>query len=101
MVRAAVFSFEYLNYAHRDDPPLSQKLITLVGIPTLYIQALDNPELAETTRQMFLKAPEPREQAILPHGNFVSLNDEEKRAYENRVVSFFLLSLPASGLTLP
>src|SRR5437667_257240 len=65
--------------------------------PTRYIQALDDPELAETTRQMFLKAPEPREQAILPHGNFVSLNDEEKRAYENRVVSFFLVRLPATG----
>src|SRR2546428_4883521 len=38
---------------------------------------------SETTRQMFLKAPEPREQAILPHGNFVSLNDEEKRAYRS------------------
>src|SRR5467141_1626864 len=97
MVRAAGLSFEYLNHAHRDDPPLSQKLITLAGVPTLYIQALDDPELAETTRQMFLKAPEPREQAILPHGNFVSLNDEEKRAYENRVVSFFLVRLPATG----
>jgi hypothetical protein len=58
---------------------------------------LDDPELAETTRQMFLKAPEPREQAIIPHGNFVSLNDEEKRTYENRVVSFFLVRLPAVG----
>jgi len=100
MVRAAGLSFEYLNYAHREDPPLSQKLLALVGVPTLYIQALDDPELAETTRQMFLKAPEPREQAILPHGNFVSLNDEEKRAYENRVVSFFLVRLPASGMTV-
>src|SRR5229473_5366602 len=98
MVRAAGLSFEYLNYAHRDDPPLSQKLLALVGVPTLYIQALDDPELAETTRQIFLKAPEPREQAILPHGNFVSMNDEEKRAYENRVVSFFLVRLPASGM---
>jgi len=100
MVRAAKFSFEYLNYAHRDDPPLSRKLITLAGIPTLYIQALDDPELAETTRQMFLKAPEPREQAIIPHGNFVSLNDDEKRMYENRVVSFFLVRLPATGMAV-
>src|SRR6266436_7041688 len=100
MVRAAGLSFEYLNYAHRDDPPLSQKLLALVGVPTLYIQALDDPELAETTRQIFLKAPEPREQAILPHGNFVSMNDEEKRAYENRVVSFFLVRLPASGMAV-
>ena len=97
MVRAAEFSFGYLNYAHRDDPPLSRKLITLLGVPTLYIQALDDPELAESTRQMFLKAAEPREQAIIPHGNFVSLNDEDKRSYENRVVSFFLVRLPATG----
>jgi pimeloyl-ACP methyl ester carboxylesterase len=97
MVRAAQFSFGYLNYTYRDDPPLSRKLATLAGVPTLYIQALDDPELAETTRQMFLKAPEPREQAIIPHGNFVSLNDEEKRTYENRVVSFFLVRLPAVG----
>src|SRR2546427_12117123 len=97
MVRAAQLSFEYLNYAHRDDPPVSKKLIALAGVPTLYIQAMDDPELAETTRQMFLKAPEPREQAIIPHGNFVSLGDEEKRAYENRVVSFFLVRLPPVG----
>jgi pimeloyl-ACP methyl ester carboxylesterase len=97
MIRAAQFSFEYLNYAHREDPPLSRKLITLAGVPTLYIQALDDPELSDTTRKLFLKAPEPREQAIIPHGNFVSLNDEEKRVYENRVVSFFLVRLPATG----
>ena len=97
MIRAAQLSFEYLNYAHRDDPPLSRKIITLTGVPTLYIQALDDPELSDTTRKLFLKAPEPREQAIIPHGNFVSLNDEEKRVYENRVVSFFLVRLPATG----
>jgi pimeloyl-ACP methyl ester carboxylesterase len=97
MVRAASLSFEYLNYAHRDDPPVSRKLLALNGVPTLWIQAVDDPELAETTRQMFLKAPEPREQAIIPHGNFVSLGDEDKRTYENRVVTFFLLRLPAAG----
>ena len=97
MVRSAELSFEYLNYAHRDDPPLSKNLNGLAGVPTLYIQALDDPELADTTRQLFLKAPEPREQAIIPHGNFVGLNDDEKRQYENRVVSFFLLRLPATG----
>jgi len=100
MVRAAEFSFEYLNYTHRDDPPLSKKMVTLAGVPTLYIQALDDPELADITRQMFLKAPELREQAIIPHGNFVSMNDDEKRTYENRVVSFFLLRLPATGMAV-
>jgi uncharacterized protein len=94
MIRSTQLSFGYLNNAHRHDPPLSTKLLALNGVPTLFIQAQDDPELAETTREMFLKAPEPREQAIIAHGNFVGLSDQEKRDYENRVVSFFLLRLP-------
>jgi uncharacterized protein len=94
MVRAAEFSFEWLNYEHRKDPPLSASMGSLTGVPKLFIQALDDPELAETTRLMFLKAPDPRDQAIIPHGNFPALNDDDKRTYENRVVSFFLLRLP-------
>ena len=94
MVRSTQLSFGYLNNVHRHDPPLSSKLLALNGVATLFIQALDDPELAAITRQMFLQAPEPREQAIIAHGNFVSLSDQEKREYENRVVSFFLLRLP-------
>src|SRR6516225_4315366 len=94
MIRAAQHIFAYLNSTHRHDPPLSSKLAALNGVPTLFIQALDDPELAAVTRDMFLKAPEPRDQAIIPHGNFVGLSGEEKRDYENRVVSFFLLHLP-------
>ena len=94
MVRSAEASFDWLNHEHREDPPLSAKLKNITGVPTLFIQAVDDPELAAITRQIFMKAPEPRDQAIIPHGNFVSLGDEDKRAYENRVVSFFLLHLP-------
>jgi uncharacterized protein len=97
MVRSAEFSFGWLNYNYRRDPPLSNSLNALAGVPKLFIEAIDDPELAAITRQMFLKAPEPRDQAIIAHGNFVSLNDDEKRTYENRVVSFFLLMLPATG----
>jgi pimeloyl-ACP methyl ester carboxylesterase len=97
MVRAAELSFSWLNYKYRKDPPLSINLIALTNVPKLFIEASDDQELADITRQMFLKAPEPRDQEILAHGNFVSLNDDDKRAYENRVVSFFLLRLPAVG----
>jgi uncharacterized protein len=97
MVRSAEFSFGWLNYKYRFDPPLSKSLNALAGVPKLFIAAIDDPELADLTRQMFSKAPEPREQAMIPHGNFVSLNDDDKRTYENRVVSFFLLRLPATG----
>ena len=81
MVKSAELSFKYLNYAHRQDPPLSSKLLALNGVPTLFIQAMDDPELAGITQEMFLKAPQPREQAIIAHGNFVSMNEEDKRTY--------------------
>jgi len=97
MVKSAQTSFEYLNYAYRSDPPLSRNLKKLTNVPTLFIQAVDDPVLADITRQMFLKAPEPREQAIIAHGNFVGLGDDDKRVYENRVVTFFLTKLPATG----
>lgn len=97
MIRSTELTFGYLNNTHRHDPPLSSKLLALNGVPTLFIQAQDDPELAAITQQMFLQAPEPREQAIIVHGNFVSLSDQEKRDYENRVVSFFLLRLPATA----
>ncbi len=94
MVKSAQTCFEWLNYAYKNDPPLSSKLKNLNGVPVLFIQAADDPELASITREMFLKAPEPRESAIIAHGNFVNLADEEKRDYENRVVTFFLARLP-------
>ena len=94
MARSAEWSFEWLNYQFRQTPPLSKRLSRLAGMPKVFIQAVDEPTLAQSTRDLFLKAPEPREQVILPRGNFPSMQDEDKRAYENRVVSFFLLRLP-------
>src|SRR5947207_13229385 len=85
-----------LNYQHKQDPPLSTRLSALAGVPKLFIEANDQPELAELTRDIFVKAPEPREQAMIPHGNFAGMGDEDKRAYENRVVTFFLTRLPAT-----
>jgi len=97
MVRSAELSFDWLNYQHKQDPPLSKRLSALAGVPKLFIEAADQPELADLTRQMYMKSPEPREQAVIPHGNFAGMGDEDKRAYENRVVTFFLTRLPAAG----
>ncbi len=96
MVRSAETGFEWLNYGYKDDRPLSSKLKTLNGVPILFIQAADDPELANLTHEMFLKAPEPRELQIIAHGNFANLPDDEKRTYENRIVTFFLTRLPVS-----
>jgi pimeloyl-ACP methyl ester carboxylesterase len=97
MVRAAEFSFDWLNYEHRQDSPLSARLNNLAGVPKLFLQPADDPELGDSTRQLFTKAPEPKELAALPHANYVGLGEDEKRMYENRVVSFFLLRLPPSA----
>jgi pimeloyl-ACP methyl ester carboxylesterase len=101
MVRSAQTTFEWMNYGYKGDPPLSSKLKALNGVPILFIEAADDPELSTVTREMFLKAPEPREQAIIAHGNFVNLPDDEKRTYENRVVTFFLTRLPVTVVVPP
>jgi hypothetical protein len=96
MVKSAQTGFEWLNYGYKSDPPLSSRLKSLNGVPVLFIQAADDPELASISREMFMKAAEPREQQIIAHGNFVNLPEEEKRTYENRIVTFFLTRLPVS-----
>jgi len=90
-------SFDWLNYQYKQEPPLSKRLGALKNVPKLFIEANDEPELADSTRDLFVKAPEPREQAMIPHGNFAGLTDPDKRAYEDRVVTFFLMHLPATS----
>jgi pimeloyl-ACP methyl ester carboxylesterase len=97
MARAAELSFDWLNYDHRQDAPLSANLNALATVPKLFLQPSDERELGDSTRQMFTKSPEQKEIAMLPHGNYVSLGEDEKRMYENRVVSFFLTRLPPAA----
>lgn len=101
MVASAQTAFEWLNKDYKDDPPLSSGLKKLKDVPILFIQAADDAELGAISSDMFRKAAEPKEQAIVPHGNFVNLPDEEKRPYENRVVTFFLARLSVLGAPAP
>src|ERR1700719_4698536 len=96
MIGSAELSFDLLNAQFRKEPPLSARLNAVAAVPILFIQASDDPELGAISRNMFLKASGPREQATIGLGNFVAMNDDDKRAYENRVVSFFLTHLPAT-----
>jgi len=96
MTRSAEMSFGWINHKYSGEKPLSWKLDALTGVPKLFIEAADDPELAGITQKMFKNAPEPKEQVTLARGNFVDMEDADKRAYENRVVSYFLLRLPAT-----
>jgi hypothetical protein len=96
MTRSAEISFGWINHQYRTEKTVTWKLDALAGVPKLFIEAADDPELAGITQKMFKDAPEPKEQVTLAHGNFVDMEDADKRAYENRVVSYFLLRLPAT-----
>ncbi len=98
LMRGSVeLGFQWLNSSYRHEPPLSARLPRLAGVPKLYIMGSDEPQLAQSTSELFRGSPEPREQVLLAHGNYVGMRDDEKRIYENRIASFFLLNLPPSG----
>jgi pimeloyl-ACP methyl ester carboxylesterase len=87
-------AFTWLNYNDAGVPPLAQRLPRLAGVPKLFIEASDSPDLGKFTGRLFVAAPEPKEQATIVHGNYAGMLDEEKRSYENRIASFFLSNLP-------
>ncbi len=93
----ARLGFAWLNRAYRREPPLSLRVSRLAGVPKVYILANDDAVLAQSTRELFLRSPEPREQVILVKGNYAAMLEDEKRSYENRIVSFFLLNLSPSA----
>jgi uncharacterized protein len=94
VARWSYLGFRWLNYPYRQTPPISRQISALDGVPKLFIHVLDEPRLAELTQEMFIRAPEPRDEAVLPHGDYGNMLDDDKHAYETRIVNFFLLRLP-------
>lgn len=72
----------------------SSALRGMAGRPKLFITGDDAPGLAALTRQLYQEAPGPKELMQLPRTNMASLLEEQRRDYENLVVSFFLRHLP-------
>jgi len=98
MARSAEVSFGWINHKYSREKPLSWKLDTLAGVcRNCSSKQRMIPSWPSLRRKLFKSAPEPKEQVTIPHGNFVDMEDADKRAYENRVVSYFLLRLPATG----
>ncbi len=93
----ARLGFRWINYDYRKVPPLRTNLGKLQGVAQLYLESPDDPALAAQTSELFRISPPPHELVVLPQGNYGSMVDEEKRNYENRIVSFFLVNLPPGG----
>jgi pimeloyl-ACP methyl ester carboxylesterase len=86
--------FYWLHYSDRQTPPISASLDRLAGVAKLFLTTVAEPSLAVSTQEIYRKAPEPKDMVALPHGQYGGLVDEEKRAYENQMVTFFLANLP-------
>src|SRR5882757_9570933 len=97
----ARWGFGWVHYKYRKVPPLRVNLGKLTGVAQLYLESPDDPVLAGYTGNLFRASPPPHELAVLPHGNYGGMLDEEKHNYENRIVSFFLVNLPPAGEPSP
>jgi hypothetical protein len=97
ITRFSQWIFGWLNRQFQNVPPLNARIDKLSGVAQLYLEAPDDPLLAASTSELFRISPAPHELVVLQHGNYAGMLDDEKRNYENRIVSFFLVNLPASG----
>jgi pimeloyl-ACP methyl ester carboxylesterase len=88
--------FRLLNYSFRGEVPVSERLGQTKGIPKLFIETEDRPELAKYTVGLFNIAPEPK-QLVRNRLNYSDMGDEDRKNYESQIVNFFLQSLPPSS----
>jgi pimeloyl-ACP methyl ester carboxylesterase len=96
VVSLCKFGFRMLNYRYRKEPPLVAGLGHLQGVPKLFIEARDEPQLYNSTMRLFSRSPDPRQQ--LPENvGYLQMSDEERQAYENAIVTFFLQNLPTTA----
>ncbi|HUA02108.1 MAG TPA: alpha/beta fold hydrolase [Candidatus Aquilonibacter sp.] len=90
------FGFRMYNYPFRNEPPVTRKLAATAGVPKLFILAGDRPAQSESGLQLFLQAPDPK-QMMRVTSTYRDLSDDDRRTYENQVVSFFLTNIPPTS----
>jgi len=87
------FIFRMANYPYRLTPPASTNIGRTHGIPKLFVTSDDQPELANDTLQLYNEAPDPK-QILRDRVRYRDMSDDDRKNYENAIVSFFLQNLP-------
>lgn len=90
------FGFRMYNYPLRNEPPVSTRLAATAGIPKLFILTNDHPALADQGLKLFVKSPDPK-RMLRTTATYRDLSDDDRKSYENQVVSFFLLNIPPTS----
>ncbi len=85
--------FRMMNYQYRDDPPVTGQLSKTAGDPKLFMLDSTRPDLGESTLILFTHSPDPK-QLVRNRSAYAVMSDEDRKNYENQVVSFFLLNIP-------
>ena len=91
------WGFRLLDYQYRNEPPVITRLALTKGIPKLFFQSDSKPALANQTLQLFILSPEPK-QLVRTRMRYSEMTDEDRKNYENIVVSFFLLNMSPTAL---
>jgi pimeloyl-ACP methyl ester carboxylesterase len=97
VTRMSQMIFGWVNSQFRNVPSLDTQIAKFSGVAQLYLESPDDTVLAASTSELFRISSPPHELVILQHGNYGGMLDDEKRNYENRIVSFFLANLPPAG----
>jgi pimeloyl-ACP methyl ester carboxylesterase len=91
------WGFRLLNYQYRNEPSVTTRLALTKGMPKLFIHSDSRPGLANQTLQLFIVAPEPK-QMVRTRLKYSEMTDEDRKNYENIVVSFFLVNMSPTAL---
>ncbi len=91
------WGFRLLNYQYRNEPSVTTRLALTKGMPKLFIQSDSRPGLANQTLQLFIRAPEPK-QMVRTRTKYSEMTDEDRKNYENIIVSFFLVNMSPTAL---
>jgi pimeloyl-ACP methyl ester carboxylesterase len=95
------WTFRLMNFSARKMPPLSQRLAALPGVAKLFVVSNDNRALAQPTARLFQVSAAPHQQINVSKSNYGAMTSDEKHAYEDTVVQFFLQNLPVAGARPP
>ena len=97
VARFTDFGFRMVNYAFRNEPPVTSRLTQLKTIPKLFIISQDQPDLAAQTLNLFAASAEPKEMQR-DRISYSDMSDDDRKNYENQIVNFFLQSIPPTAL---
>jgi pimeloyl-ACP methyl ester carboxylesterase len=93
VMKLSDFGFHMIYYQYRNEPPVTKKLMRMKGMQKLFIQADDRPGLAQDTLDLFIQSPDPK-QMVHDRLSYSEMTDDDRHAYENQIVTFFLQNLP-------